>query len=405
MNFHIDKKGTCKTKMIQIIFFSFLLVFGLGLGLTLPITQASAATTVSIANLTSEPGKTVNAPISISNVDNYGTGTISITYDPVVVHVTSVSSGPDSTVTGWSADNTSGIVIISAWNTGGVSGNIIFANVTFQAVRSAGSTTLNISVTTLKDISQHDIPAIINNGSFSILRPSTSFMVCGYVFYENGSECNNPEVTITNLNTSNEWRAETHINENYYRIKLNGGVDVDTAEVLQFEVTSPAHSQSNTVLHTVTLEEINLGGVYNFNISLKHNIFDTREGTYPSIFGAHHGNFTPKRNITVRQMYTYPCAGTGGHSERVIFCDYETGARKIDVSWNGYQCDYHNITVSPPVELLKNHVYNYTIITGSYPQIIHRQSYENDCGIITCTEFMDANGREYSDWIPAIKLF
>ena len=401
MNFHTDKKGTCKTKMI--IFFSFLLVFGLVLGLALPITQASASATVSIANLTSEPGETVTAPVLISNVDNYGTGTISISYDPVVVHVTSVSSGPYSTVTGWSADNIRGIVIISAWNMNGVSGDIVFANVTFQAVRSAGSTTLNISVTTLKDISQYDIPAIIKNGYFSILHPSTPFMVCGYVFYENGSECNNPEVTITNLNTCKEWQAETHINENYYRIKLNGGVDIDTAEVLQFEVTSPAHSQSNTVLHTVTLEEINLGGVYNFNISLKHNIFDTREGTYPSIFGAHHGNFTPKRNITVRQIYTYPCAGTGGHSERVIFC--EDGQEIANGSWNGYKDDYHNISFKTHFTLYAGVVYTYEIRTGSYPQIIHRQSYENDCGTITCTKFTDANGKTYNNWIPAIRLF
>jgi hypothetical protein len=26
-------------------------------------------------------------------------------------------------------------------------------------------------------------------------------------------------------------------------------------------------------------------------------------------------------------------------------------------------------------------------------------------GTITCTNFTDANGREYNDWIPAIRLF
>jgi len=231
-------------------------------------------------------------------------------------------------------------------------------------------------------------------------------MVCGYVFYENGSECNSPEVKITNLNTSKEWQAETHINENFYQITLNSGADVDATEVLQFEVTSPAHSQSNITFHTVTLEEINQGGLYNFNFTLKTASFDTGPSTYPypSISGVHHGNFTPKRNITVHQIFTYPCAGTGGHSEYVVFCDCETGERKIEVRWNGYQDDYHNITVSPPVELLKNRVYNYTIITGSYPQIIHRPSYENDYGIITCIKFTDINGREYNDWIPAIRL-
>jgi hypothetical protein len=132
--------------------------------------------------------------------------------------------------------------------------------------------------------------------------------------------------------------------------------------------------------------------------------FDTGHGTYPSIMGTHTGNFTPKCNITVHQIYTYPCAGTGGHSERVIFCDYETGVTKINESWGGYLGDYHNITVSPSVKLLKNRVYNYTIITGSYPQIIHNQSLSTANGTITCMRFTDANGREYNDWIPAIRL-
>jgi len=66
--------------------------------LLLTITQTSATATVSINNLSSAPGETVTAPILISNVENYGTGMISVTYDPAVVHVASVSSGPDSTV-------------------------------------------------------------------------------------------------------------------------------------------------------------------------------------------------------------------------------------------------------------------------------------------------------------------
>ncbi|MCK4624469.1 MAG: fibronectin type III domain-containing protein, partial [Phycisphaerae bacterium] len=45
--------------------------------------------------------------------------------------------------------------------------------------------------------------------------------------------------------------------------------------------------------------------------------FDTGGGTYPSIRGTHKGNFTPNCDITVNKMYTYPCSGTGGHSEYV----------------------------------------------------------------------------------------
>lgn len=48
--------------------------------------------------------------------------------------------------------------------------------------------------------------------------------------------------------------------------------------------------------------------------------------------------------------------------------------------------------------------YNYTLITGSYPQIHHKKELKMDNGIITCTQFIDVNGKKYKDWIPAIKL-
>ena len=53
----------------------------------------------------------------------------------------------------------------------------------------------------------------------------------------------------------------------------------------------------------------------------------------------------------------------------------------------------------------KNHVYNYTIRTGSYPQIIHAKSKPVTGGMINCTKFTDANGKTYEDWIPAIRLW
>jgi len=45
--------------------------------------------------------------------------------------------------------------------------------------------------------------------------------------------------------------------------------------------------------------------------------FDTGTGTYPSIFGTHNGTITPSHDVLADKMYTYPCSGTGGHSEYV----------------------------------------------------------------------------------------
>ena len=251
----------------KIVFFSCTILFSL----IMAITPVSATAIVSIADISSNPGETVTMPISIDNVTDYGTGTISVTYDPSVVHVTDVASGPASMVVAWNPDNTTGIVNISAWNTGGVSGDIVFANVTFHAVGSAGSSTpLNISVTTLKDISPQDITAIIKNGSFTIEaeQPLIPFLISGHVFYENGSECNNPHMKITNLNTSEEWQAETNATSNYYQLVLATGADVNATEILKFNAMSTDGSHSKVFNHAITPEDINKGGLFNFNISL-----------------------------------------------------------------------------------------------------------------------------------------
>ncbi|RLG36957.1 hypothetical protein DRN79_03955, partial [Methanosarcinales archaeon] len=91
----------------------------------------------------------------------------------------------------------------------------------------------------------------------------------------------------------------------------------------------------------------------------------------------------------------------GGHTKYVRI--YGPG---VDVSktWSGYTGDYHNITFDTPFTLKAGETYNYEIRTGSYPQIIHATSKSVIGGTITCTKFVDANGKEYTNWIPAIRL-
>jgi len=108
--------------------------------------------------------------------------------------------------------------------------------------------------------------------------------------------------------------------------------------------------------------------------------------------------------ITIQKMYTYSCPGTGGHSEYAAFYD-RNGTKLGEGRWNGYPvADLQYITFDAPLTLEIGKTYNYTIKTGSYPQIIHKHSHAADNGTITCTEFTDANGNTYTDWIPAIRL-
>ena len=131
-------------------------------------------------------------------------------------------------------------------------------------------------------------------------------------------------------------------------------------------------------------------------------IFDTGPGTCPSIMGEHKGTITPKHDIFVEQMYTYPCEGTGGHTEYAKI--YNDSLSVETLPWEGYKGDWHNISFNQSFTLVKNKTYNYTIVTGSYPQIHHTPALPTTNGWINCTEFSDANGKKYDDWIPAIKL-
>ena len=134
--------------------------------------------------------------------------------------------------------------------------------------------------------------------------------------------------------------------------------------------------------------------------------FDTcaPSNPYSSIAGMHNGTITPNKTIDVNKMFTYPCTGTGGHTEFVKIWN-ETEGECAVANWNGYQGDSHNIAFNTTLTLQKDVVYNYTIRTGSYPQIHHTNALPTENGWINCTKFTDANGREYNNWIPAIKLF
>jgi len=135
------------------------------------------------------------------------------------------------------------------------------------------------------------------------------------------------------------------------------------------------------------------------------SIFDTGvpSNSYPSISGTHNGIITPNADITVSKLYTYPCAGTGGHTEYAKI--WNASWDGAEAHWNGYVEDWHNISFDKTFVLYANETYNYTIRTGSYPQIIHKTPFNATGGRITCDKFIDANGRVHYDWIPAVRLW
>jgi len=150
----------------------------------------------------------------------------------------------------------------------------------------------------------------------------------------------------------------------------------------------------------------NITGTGGGEFTPTENIFDTGApaNPYPSIFGTHNGTIKPNQTITVSTLYTYPCSGTGGHSEYMKIWN-NSADWNVTARWEGYSGDWHNISFGNSFTLEEGEIYNYTICTGSYPQIHHTDNLSTPAGFITCSEFVDVNGKRYSDWIPAIRVW
>ncbi len=110
------------------------------------------------------------------------------------------------------------------------------------------------------------IVVMIGTMSAAYAAPTASFVISGVVFYENGSECNDPTVNITNLDTSGTWVAETNESSNDYQMVLDSD-NVSVNDTLQFNAASPDESQSSVTEHVVTQNELDAGG-FVYNISL-----------------------------------------------------------------------------------------------------------------------------------------
>jgi prenyltransferase beta subunit len=204
-------------------------------------------------------------------------------------------------------------------------------------------------------------------------------------------------VTVESFNSSTiSWNpvenATVYVNSLNYITNENGDVTVSIEKAGHYIIYAEKEDYIRSEKKT---------------IKVSRNIFDTKQSAnpYPSIFGTHNGTIKPSHVVFVQKMYTYPCPGTGGHSEKVIFYNSTTREEIANGTWKGYAVgDYHYIEFEKVFILKTNVTYNYTIRTGSYPRIHHNGTLITDDGIITCAEFIDVNGRTYKNWIPAIRL-
>ena len=110
---------------------------------------------------------------------------------------------------------------------------------------------------------------IVGTAQVSADEPETPYMIYGWVFYENSTACDDLVVNITNTDNGKEWQAETYSGYNYYQIALVNGTDLNSSEILQFDLEDSSGTQFKTLNHIITQAEVENGGMFEFNITLE----------------------------------------------------------------------------------------------------------------------------------------
>lgn len=132
----------------------------------------------------------------------------------------------------------------------------VLATITFKAME-PGTSSLNLSNELLSTPLGYKIkPVLLSNGTVEI--NETHFNISGFVNYSDSTPVNNSNVTITNLNTSEIFTAETNESSNYYQV-LTNFAHIAKGNILHF-YASDNIGNSTEFDHTVTQVEMDAGG-------------------------------------------------------------------------------------------------------------------------------------------------
>jgi hypothetical protein len=206
--------------------------------LVFSVLPASAAmVSISGSPFSVDPGGTAFGLLNASGVTNLGSATVNLTYNPSVVIVTGVSAGSGNAlnVPAFNINNVNGVVQIIANSAGGKGGNVIIANITFQAAGSAGrSSPLNITIREFIDTGFNPITASPTNGSFTITGTPTPTIVGNITYSNNGTGI--PSVTVNLTNASGVIAiTTTNASGNYsFTNVIPGNYNVNTSKPMFF---------------------------------------------------------------------------------------------------------------------------------------------------------------------------
>ena len=204
-------------------------------------------------------------------VDPDGNATAGVDYilhfDNAVLKALSQSQGPflGGMEMANDIDNPNGSLDYGEWRAGGgVTDPGVLTTITFEAM-SAGISELHFEHALLSNPDGDRIQGVtICDGRVGINQPPAPFIIKGYVSCENGSDCNDPTVNITNLNIGKEWVAVAAESSNYYRLVLTSFADVIANDTLRFNTTRPDGYIVRE--YTVTPADVAAGG-FEYNIT------------------------------------------------------------------------------------------------------------------------------------------
>ena len=169
----MTKKKSIFIAVLSIFVFIFIAMAVLASVLVLPVFDTNENVVAGITSLSVMPGDTATVPVMVYGVTDFGAGTLRVTYNPSVCTVTDVTVGDYAVVT--KNISVPGLAILSAMDTEGHTGDVVFANLEIKAVGGCGdSTPLDITVETLKTYGPPigTIPAAdirVSSGTFTIL--------------------------------------------------------------------------------------------------------------------------------------------------------------------------------------------------------------------------------------------
>ncbi|MEA1894945.1 MAG: fibronectin type III domain-containing protein [Euryarchaeota archaeon] len=141
----------------------------------------------------------------------------------------------------------------------------VLATITFKAIE-PGTANLSLTNIIISDPLGVRIPGVlVNDGTVKI--NGTQLDISGFVDYSDGIPVNNPNVTITNLNTSEVFIAETNESSNYYLLSTNFA-HIGLGNILHFNASDRTGNFTG-LEHRVTQAEMDaVGFVQNITIDI-----------------------------------------------------------------------------------------------------------------------------------------